>query len=381
MKSKLIQLLIAVAIIVLGIGAMLLLIFTKPEAKKEALAKSVPAVQVLAVQQQSVKPILYSQSEFLAPRQTTVSAQVMGKVISVSDQYEAGGKFSKGEVICQLEKIDYETALISAQAAEAQARSTVKEAEVALELEQARVAQALRDWKKLGKKGEPTELLLRKPQIASAEARLQASRMGYQQAQSQVMQAKRNLERTSIKAPYDCQIERKRVDLGALVTVGMPLVDLFQTGSVEARLPISLEDTPYVVIGAKVKATAQYGAIKKEWIGEVVRDEQRIDAGTRSNHVVATFTGADLPTVGLFAKMEIEGAEIAGVHAVPRIVLNGQDRVIVIDQDDRVTFREVVVLRTTQSQAYISEGLQNGERVCLTMLNTPVEGTDVKVIE
>ena len=65
----------------------------------------------------------------------------------------------------------------------------------------ARAEQAVRDWEKLGLNRDPSDLVLRKPQLVSARARITA-------AEAAVDKAMRDLERTEIRAPYDCRIER-----------------------------------------------------------------------------------------------------------------------------------------------------------------------------
>ena len=75
----------------------------------------------------------------------------------------AGGFFRKGEVLLQIDPSDYETALLSAQAGLAARKAQLAD-------QKARSEQAMKDWINLGRKGEPSDLTLRKPQLAEAEA-------------------------------------------------------------------------------------------------------------------------------------------------------------------------------------------------------------------
>ena len=86
----------------------------------------------------------------------------MGRVLEVSPKFKSGGRFAKGEVMLEIDGSDYVAAL-------AKAESALADAQLSLAREEARAAQARRDWKKLGR-GDASDLVLGIPQIASAKA-------------------------------------------------------------------------------------------------------------------------------------------------------------------------------------------------------------------
>ena len=91
----------------------------------------------------------------------------------------------------KIEKRDYELALISTE-------SSLFQARLALEREEAEANLASIEWKRVGK-GDASSLTLREPQLAQARAVLAAAEAAYEQS-------KRNLERTSIIAPFDGRV-------------------------------------------------------------------------------------------------------------------------------------------------------------------------------
>ena len=111
--------------------------------------------------------------------------EVAGKVTYVSPSLAAGGFFEKNELLLKIDPQDYKLALIRSEAEVAQAR-------LRLEQERAEAAVALKEWQELGKGEEATPLVLREPQLAQAEAALEA-------AGATLKQAKRDLERTEIQ--------------------------------------------------------------------------------------------------------------------------------------------------------------------------------------
>ena len=96
-------------------------------------------------------------------------------------------------MILRIDASDYDAAL-------AQAKSNLEEARMALVSEEARAKQAERDWKSLGTGGEASDLTLRKPQLASARAKVEA-------AETAVKKAERDVERATVEAPYAARVE------------------------------------------------------------------------------------------------------------------------------------------------------------------------------
>gem|GEM_PF-6784472 len=174
----------------------------------------------------------------------------------------------------------------------------------------------------------------------------------------------------------------KSLDLGALATAGSPLCAVFERGSVKARVPVSVEDAGFVDIEeSEIIASATLGGVRKSWEGRLERSENRINKSTRSIMMNAKFEGDEMPPVGLVADFEIIGEKMEKVFLIPRVALLGQNRVIVINTEDEISFREVTLVRTESKSVFIKEGLKDGDRVCVTVLNTPVEGSQVQVIQ
>jgi len=99
--------------------------------------------------------------------QTMLSAQVSGRIIRVADNFIEGGFFDKGDVLVEIEAVDYETDLLLAQAELAQAQASLDE-----EIARGQVAE--KEWSSFNS-GTPPELGLRKPQLAREQALVKAA--------------------------------------------------------------------------------------------------------------------------------------------------------------------------------------------------------------
>jgi NADPH-dependent 2,4-dienoyl-CoA reductase/sulfur reductase-like enzyme len=67
------------------------------------------------------------------------------------------------------------------------------------------------------------------------------------------------------------------------------------------------------------------------------------------------------------------------VAVLPRGALRGGSQVLVLDAEGRLRFRDVEVLRAQRDEVVIRSGLADGERVCVSPLETVVDGMAVRV--
>ena len=77
---------------------------------------------------------------------------------------------------------------------------------------------------------------------------------------------------------------------------------------------------------------------------------------------------------------EIGGRSIPGLVRVPRRAFAKSDRVLVVSDGHMVTTRPVKVLRTEKDDVLVSEGIADGEQICVTALTAVIEGMEVKVV-
>ena len=63
---------------------------------------------------------------------------------------------------------------------------------------------------------------------------------------------------------------------------------------------------------------------------------------------------------------------------LPRSAMRDDNQVLVIDDEERLRFRRVSVLRLEHDEVLISAGLEDGERVCVSAIQTVVDGMHVK---
>ena len=92
--------------------------------------------------------------------------------------------------------------------------------------------------------------------------------------------------------------------------------------------------------------------------------------------------GGRLWLLGMFVEAEIQGRLARGVVSLPRAALRTGDRVLVVDEESRLRFREVEILRElSQTESLCARDCEEGERVCVSIVETAVEGMKVRTVE
>ena len=363
-------------IISVSIIIFILMIRLRPEAKFEE-PKIIPQlVETMVAYPSEVGAKISSQGTIRPEHEIFVTSELSGKVTWVSKNFLDGAGFKIGDTLMKIEKRDYELALISTE-------SSLFQARLALEREEAEANLASIEWKRVGK-GDASSLTLREPQLAQARAVLAAAEAAYEQS-------KRNLERTSIIAPFDGRVRKKMVDLGTNLIPGSRLADIYATASFEVRLPIADKDIPFIGIPLdgtsidpanrpEVRLSTSYGGDELNTKGSIVRSQSEINPKTRMISVIATIPISNANSgfkVGMFVSAEINGLSFPGVTVVPRSAV--KDNMIWVVIDEKLRRKSVEVIRFENDFAFISDGLNKNDRILITRLSSYVDGMPVRL--
>ncbi len=368
--------LILPVIVVIGVTLILVVFMNKfkPVEQEKDDEIIIPVVEVI-----SIDPIDYNipiKTEGMVMPQTSISfaSEIAGKVISVSENFSNGGKFKKGDVLVKVDPKDYELSIT-------RAKANVSSAQASLYLEQAKSDLARNDWKKYGKKGEPSALNLNLPQVASAKAALDG-------AKADLNLAQRNLDKTKIIAPFDGVIFSKGVDVGQFVNTGMSLATIASTEVAEIR--VSLSDEQLIQSGLSDSSENTQVSINSEelkdiqWIGKVKQIEAQRDSRTLMNYVVIEieqpFTQQEMALrFNTFVTVEFAGKNLVGVFPINREFMLLNNRIKLLDSELKLNIQDVKVVYSNDDSLFISEGLKASDKVITTQLPNIKVGSQLKL--
>lgn len=374
---------------IIAVAALLAVAFvlSRPEPK---IVDNKPApllVDAIEAVKEDIQVSVRTQGTVVPRTETTLVAEVSGRIVEVADHFSVGGYFRKGDVLLGIDQRDYVAAVKRAEANLASARSQ-------LASEKGRAEVAYQDWVKYRstvKRSEAaTDLALRKPQLEEAQA-------GLDSAMAELEHARVQLDRTKIRAPYDGLFAAKRVDIGQYVNAGTPLADIFAIDRAELRMALPEHKLNYLElptlaqpdlsIEPRVDLFAEVGEELQSWQARLVRTEGVFDDRTRVLFAVAEIIDpygihqqrTEELRIGTFVEARIQGRVINDLVVLPRQLLRAGNRVWIIDQQNRLQNRKVSVLRTDGAEIYVTMGLDQGELVCASTITGAVPGTLVRI--
>ena len=357
------------------------LVFNKPQPEVGEAAINRIGVYVERATRTEARAEVTVYGEVRPRVQIDVISEVSGRVTSVSSRFIEGGSIGAGEALLTIEDRDYVVAV-----SEARARLAARR----LELEQA-LADADVAKKQLVGEANPSDLALKKPQIAQARAGVQAAELSVSRAES-------DLSRTKISLPFDARITETMVDEGQYVGAGRTVASVFSTDVAEVRLPLTDADIAALGVpigyeasegaGLRVQLSTDVAGATRNWAGQLVRLDASLDPRTRSTFGTVEvgnpfdIQDGDMPMApGLFVAADIEGRTLTDVLAIPAAGLRAGGRVFIMNDDDLLEIRSVVVAHATASVAYLSSGVNEGDRIIVSPIRNPVAGMALSAIE
>ena len=363
-------------LIATGFGAVTLLA-TSPQLKPSQPEAILTSVRILEARPEQISMMVHSQGTVAPRTESDLVPEVSGKVIWMSPNLVSGGSFDAQEVLLRIDSRDYAAAAGRARSALERGRAEDEHARFELQrLEQLESRQ-----------------LTSRSQMENALRAARITQANLNDARLALEQAERDLARTELRIPFSGLVRSEQVDVGQFVTRGAPVATVYATDFVEVRLPIADEQLAYLNVplshrgefeestAPDVTLRALYAGAEFAWQGKIMRTEAEIDAKSRMVHAVARVDSAASQVdgqpplrVGQFVNADIQGRLAENITVLPRVALRNNDQVLIVDAEDRLQFRDVQLLRVYREKAYVLDGIAPGERVCISPLQTVVEG-------
>ncbi|QFU75859.1 efflux RND transporter periplasmic adaptor subunit [Halioglobus maricola] len=370
------------AVLLVGLALAYLLANSSPERELAAQERTLRSVRVMPVQAEDEHLIITSQGSVQPRSQSELIPEVSGRVEWMSPSLVGGGSFVQGDVLLRVNSDDYRTALKRAQAAS-------DRAQVEYEFTRDELAR----MEKLHRQN-----LASQSQLDGTQRSARIAEANLSESQAALNQATRDLQRTEITAPFDGLVRNEQVDVGQFVSRGNSIATIYATDFVEVRLPIAGDQLRFLGLDVAhrgpvpesarlpVLLSAEFGTTRLLWEGELVRTEAEIDERSRMIYGVArvefdaTSHTESIP-VGLFVHAEIQGALVENAVRLPRSALRDNDQVLVVDEENRLRFRKISILRLEHDEVLVNSGLEDGELICISAIQTVVDGMQIDPVQ
>ncbi len=349
-----------------------------PEGKKRGIKTRVVELQV-----QDFTTTIRTRGIVRPHNEVTLTPQVAGKISRILPGFEDGTFFKEGDTLLELDPQDYESAVIVAQA-------QLARADAAHKLEQTRAKQAKLNWDDLGLDEEPNDLVLRLPQLREAKAIVDS-------ATAQLEQAKRNLERTKVRALFNGRVRHRSVGLGQSAGPGTPLGTVFAIDFAEVRLPIASRDIKFLSLPEgpedppiEVELYDSLNHNDTVWKAKIIRTEGTLDQASLELFAIARVidpfgrkSGHPPLRIGQPVAASISGHVLEKVIVVPREGVQQLDRILLVDPADlTISSRNIEPIWSDEKNVVIRDTtIPDGTLLAVTRIHYAPIGSKVEIME
>ena len=385
-----------------------------PKTKRRPGVRQAVLVETRAVTVRPEPVVLEAMGAVVSSQQLQIKPEVSGRIVWLAENLAPGSHFQKGSPLAKIERRDYDLALAErkselqqAQAAVIEAERSLTTARANLRIEMGNQAVAKREFEVLAEQitDKNRDLVLRRPQLETAEAQVKAAEAALASAKASVKGAEArkagaalNLERTTVVAPFDLIVENKLSDLGDRVGTSTGLLEVIgsRTFWIDVALPQS--DLRWVAV-PQSNETERNPRVRiyndAAWsdgqhrLGRVIRLLSTVDSKGRMARVLVAVNdplsiedsnkGRPPLLAGSYVRVEIEGPTIDSSISIDRSWLRDNDNVWVMTVDGRLNIRTVQVLYRGRDHILVRNGLTKGERIVVTDLSSPVEGMPLRI--
>lgn len=307
-------------------------------------------------QAQTIDNAVVLRGQTKAGREVQVRSEATAVVIS--EPLRKGSSVQKGDIMCQLDPGTRIANLAKAIANLAEAKSHVPESKARLQEALARLEEAKiinNASTKLSEGGYASSTRVASSQagvrsaeagIASAQSGLETTKAGIESAAASVAVARRDIDRLTIRAPFEGLLETDAAELGSLMQPGSLCATIIQLDPIMLIGYVPEAEVDRIKVGAIAGAELAGGL---RVIGKVTFLSRSADPTTRTFLVEIEVANSNLAIRdGQTADIAVSAAG-ASAHKLPQSALtlnnDGQLGVRTVNADNVVEFMAVTLLR------------------------------------
>jgi len=369
-------------VVVLAAGAVVALwmMETGPQAKSRSLTRNASLVACRSVDYSTQQTIISGMGTVTAACNVDLKPQVSGEIIELNPNLIPGGHFCQDETLLKIDPTDYRLTV-------RELATDVAKAESDLQLEQGNQLIAQKEYKLLGEAVSDQEkaLMLRHPQLKNLHATLEAAR-------AKLEQAKVDLARTEIKAPFNAVVQSREVNLGTRAGETTVLASLVGTDAYWVEVSIPVSQLRWVRIPKTEKEQGSLVRIydSSAWgdgvcrQGRVIRLKTGLEEQGRMARLIVhvedplslqpDHTDQPRMLLGSYVRVEIEGRAVASAAAIEREFIRNGNSVWVMNPEGNLAIRPVEIAFRGADHLIVTSGIDPGEQLIISDIATPVDG-------
>jgi len=219
-------------------------------------------------------------------------------------------------------------------------------------------------------------------QLEDAENRRNSTQSDLEAAKTREVQARQQLQRTEVRAPFDGLVSDRKASAGDTVQIGKELVKVIDPASMRFEGLVSADAIGSVRVGEQVVFRVNgYG--DQQFLGKVRRVNPSANATTRQVEVLVDFADKKQPKLaGLYAEGRVESDSATSLTLPATAFVRDGDKAYAWRVQDN-TVRKVnlsIGTRDDRSGEYVlKEGLKEGDVLIRQATSTLKDGQKVEL--
>ena len=381
--------LIVIAILLIAAAVAVLIIKTAPKPQRASEEKVARLVETIALERSSEGPQWMGGGEVSAAQRVTLSPQVSGRIEYVDADAVPGTRLQQGQLLARIEPQEYQLQVQQSKAAVIQAQAT-------LDLEKGQASIAKQEYQLAVSQMNNTQaidnaLVLRKPQVAAAEAGLKTAR-----AKLELMEL--NLKRTQIKMPFNGQIIARSTSIGSQVSPNTMLFDVVATDEFWVQVKVSQQFLP--LLDTTQPVIIKQGPYQRE--ATVLQTLVDVDAKDRQAKILisvknplarnsaaddATSLGTldrtldrilDRVLLGSYVECILFAKPIENTFVIENRYIKEGGFIWVVN-DNKLYKRQLEMVYQGRFKSWATDGIVEGDELLISNLGVVTEGTPVRL--
>ena len=368
------------------------------------------AVNVETLNKQIASPKILSYGEIYSKRMLEIRPLVSGRLDYVSEKFVEGGYVKSGDILFRLNQKDYlnelEIAEIDLEDTKAQLSEAISKLDYAnLEFEVSESQLNLRKnaldrQTQLAESGLITSSQLENTQLAYSSSKQQflnkqnlvkSSKNAIDKLKIQLKRrsisidkAKRNLDETEIKAPFDGIIASVNILPGSVINKNEKLGTLLDPNSLEVMFNLSANEFARVIdkdgklLNLDITAYLKLSNNDIPFSGKIERINPEIMNVGSGRKLFASINLGENKTLrpGDFVVLEIKEPFLKNITVLPSSAVTIDGKIFIIEEDNRLKEIEVTILRRQGNEVIVSGAPTDKEYV---MQRSPQLGNGLKI--
>ena len=321
-------------------------------------------------------------------KEVVIQPQVSGEILEKSPRLVPGGVLMAGERLLKIDARDYEIVRNVKKSDLVRALSEYK-------IEESRQEIAKKEWELLGSEIKTSksgkDMALRRPYLQSARAIVNS-------AKSALIKAQLDIQRTTIRVPFNSTVKEKYVDLGQTVGPGTRLAHLVGIDEFWVQISVPTDQLPWITIpnmnnrmGSKaiVIQEIENRGTRIKRVGRIIRLLSDLDPVGRMARLLVTVedplglrkedTNRSVPLLlGAYVKVEVFGPRIDGVFEISRKALREDGKIWIMTREQKLKIKRVEIV-WREKDTVLVRGLKTGDRIIANRIPAPVAGMKLRL--